>query len=420
MPKIKKVAFFTNIISPYINDLFNNLSQFTDIDFEVIACSETEKDRKWKLDYLKTRNYKLTILKDAKLFEIKKQNRFFYLGGLSFIKRILKREFDTIIFKGGTRFIGPICAFLARIRGIKTVLWEQNSVDTTNTPLKKFVKKLYINDKLFTGFISYGNHVKDLILKLNPEADKKIFFALSPIDNQKYRNRYLKLKPKKNFIKKQLGINPEEKIILYTGRFVEEKNLFNLLEAVSNLKINSGIKFKCLLVGGGKLEKELEQEVINKGIQNTVYLVPFKEFSKLTMFYTIADVFVLPSIFEPWGLVVNEAMNFNLPAVVSNKVGCATNLIQQGGNGYVYDIEDNVQLFKYLLKAMNNSEEMGSKSSEFISNVNFEQVCRSINNCINNIKSDDTKVKSGFNVDFEKIIHNITSAIKTGIGAGKN
>jgi len=378
MNKHKRVAFFTNFVSPYINDLFNSLADYSELDFEVIACVDKERDRKWKLNYLDNKKYKLSILTDAKLFEIKKQNRFFYLGGLSFIKRILKRDFDLIIFKGGTRFIGPICAYLCKFIGIKTILWEQNSIDLTNTLLKKWVKNLYINDKLFSGFISYGSHVKNLILKLNPNAEKKIFFALSPIDNNKYRKRYLKLKNKKNLIKKQMGLKADEKVILFTGRLVEEKNLFSLIDAISYIKNNNDFKFKCLLVGGGKLEKELEQYVKSLEMQDLIQFVAFKEFNKLTMFYTAADVFVLPSSREVWGLVVNEAMNFNLPVIVSNKVGCASDIIKHGINGYVYDINDNNLLAKYIVKAINNSEEFGGNSSEFIRNIDFDQICNAI------------------------------------------
>jgi len=378
MNKHKRIAFFTNFVSPYINDLFNSLADYSDLDFEVIACVDKEGDRKWKMDYLNNKKYKLNILPDAKIFEIKKQNRFFYLGGLSFIKRIIKKDFDLIIFKGGTRFIGPICAYLCKFMGIKTILWEQNSIELTNTPLKKWAKNLYINDKLFSGFISYGSHVKNLILKLNPNSKKKIFFALSPIDNNKYKKRYLKLKNKKSLIKKQIGLKADEKVILFTGRLVEEKNLFNFIDAISYIKNNNDFKFKCLLVGGGKLEKDLEQYVKNLEMQDLIQFVPFKEFNKLTMFYAAADVFVLPSSREVWGLVVNEAMNFSLPVIVSNKVGCASDLIKHGFNGYVYDINDNKLLAEYIVKALNNSEELGKNSFEFIKNINFNQICNSI------------------------------------------
>jgi len=259
------------------------------------------------------------------------KNRFVYFGGLSVILEILQNKYDLIIFKGGTRFIGPICALIAKLSKAKTVLWEQNSLHTTNTFLKKFVKSIYINDKIFDKFIAYGDHVKELILSFSPKAN--IFNVLSPIDNETYRNRYLKLEKKKNLIRKKLDLNKEAKIILFIGRFVEQKNLFSLLTAAEKLK-ESDNPVKFLLVGGGDLEKELEEKITQMDINKEIKIIPFQHFNKLTMFYTIADLFVLPSSFEPWGLVVNEAMSYGCPAIVSDKCGCVPELVTDGETGW--------------------------------------------------------------------------------------
>jgi len=374
--KKKKVLLLTNIISPYINDLFNHLSEYDEIDFTVKACAFTEPDRKWALDFLNTSRYNYEIIKDVCMLKQPGKNRFVYFGGWSVINEILQNKYDLVIFKGGTRFIGPMSAFIAKFSNTKTILWEQNSFYTTNTFLKKLIKKIYINDAIFDKFIAYGDHVKELILNFNPKAE--IYTALSPIYNEKYRNNYLRLNRKKNLIKRKLGIKPEEKVILYVGRFVTEKNLFSLLSAIEKLKNNDSYPFKLLLVGGGDLEISLKEEINHSGLDNEVILVPFQGFNKLSMFYTAADLFVLPSSFEPWGLVVNEAMNFNLPVVVSDRVGCANSLVKDGCNGYVFSLNNNDELAEKIGKALDNADLMGKKSAEIIENVSFQQVCKTI------------------------------------------
>ena len=103
------------------------------------------------------------------------------------------------------------------------------------------------------------------------------------------------------------------------------------------------------------------------------------------MFYTIADVFVLPSTFEPWGLVINEAMNFNLPVVVSDKVGCASDLVKNDFNGYIYDVNDDALLADCIINSLNNSVQMGENSYEIIKTVDFDQICRAVVKSIDSV-----------------------------------
>jgi len=374
--KKKKILFLTNIISPYINDLFNHLSAYDEVDFVVKACAYSEPDRKWRLDFLKTSTYEYEILKDICLLKQPCKNRFIYLGGLSVVLEILRNKYDLIIFKGGTRFVGPLGVLAAKLSKTQIVLWEQNSFHTTNTLAKKIFKKMYINDKLFDKFIAYGSQVKELILNFNPNAN--IFTTLSPINNEKYKKSFLKFKKKRNLIKTKIGLNQDEKTILYVGRFVSEKNLFSLLTAAENLKNSAQFPFKFLLIGGGDLEKELKKKILQMDLENEVKLIPFQNFNRLSMFYTIADLFVLPSSFEPWGLVINEAMNFKLPVIVSDRVGCANSLVKNGDNGYVYNLCNNDELVEKIIKTLNNSTELGNKSAEMIENIGFQQVCETL------------------------------------------
>lgn len=379
MGKQARVLFLTNIISPYMHDLFNNLANYQDeIDFQVYACADKEPDREWSMDFLEKAKYKFKIMRDVLLFKAPGKNRFVYFGGLSLIWELFNSKYDVIVFKGGTRFVGPICAVLAKLLGVKTILWEENSIETTNTRLKKLIKGLYINKNLFSSFIAYGTPVKQLIEKLNDNVQDKIYFSLSPIDNDKYRSRFLKLSSKKSLIKKYLNIPPEKQIILFVGRFVDEKNIFTLLKSIKNLVLSGKKDILCLIAGGGMLEKELKDYVKDNKLNSYVNIIPFLQFNKLTMLYSIADLFVLPSRWEPWGLVVNEAMNFNLPVIVADKVGCANDLVKHNVNGYIFPYDNSDKLAEYLYRALDNAEYMGKNSYNVIKKISFNQVCETI------------------------------------------
>ncbi|MCK5177492.1 MAG: hypothetical protein KAQ92_07220, partial [Candidatus Aenigmarchaeota archaeon] len=82
----RTLLIFTNIISPYMHEFFENLAKYNEIEFKVIACAKIEPDREWNLDYLNSATYDYEILKHTILIKIPFQNRVFYIGGFSLFK----------------------------------------------------------------------------------------------------------------------------------------------------------------------------------------------------------------------------------------------------------------------------------------------------------------------------------------------
>ncbi len=374
----KKVLFLTNIISPYMNDFFETLHLYKDeIDFEVIACAKTEPDRNWDISFFDNTKYKYIIPKDIWMFRFFNKNRFMYLGGFSIFKKILCNEYDKVFFKGGTRFIGPLCAILCKIKGIKTILWEQNSHETTNTTLKKCVKKFYINKRFFDYFIAYGSHVKEFILNIHPQAASRLQVVFSAINNDKFTSRYLKLRSKRNLIRKKLDINQNEEMILFIGRLVQEKNIKTLIDTMKYLKVISELNIKCFIIGNGDQKDLLLKQIQDNNLGSIVKIINFQQFKKLSMFYCAADLFAIPSIFDPWPIVAAEAMNFALPIISSNKAGIK-DILKEGQNGYFFEAENIEQMAEKITLAIKNKTQLGHNSAKIIEGVDLHQVC----NCV--------------------------------------
>lgn len=376
MNRRKKVLFLVNIISPHLHDFFENLAQFSGYDFTVAVCAYKEPGQMLDFSCLNSASYKYKILDDAKLVKVPFSSSFFYVGGYSLIEDIILNNYSTIIFKGETSFVGPFYALASKVLRKRAILWEESNLSVT-TPVKSLAKTFYINDFLFSGFIASGTRVREFLETINYDISDKIHFGYFPINNEKYRQRYLHLKNKRNFIKKALGINGKRKVILYVGRFVKEKNLFTLIDAVNKVKEKQK-NIICLMVGSGSLEGELKKYIIQLGLQDFIRFVPFQRFKKLTCYYSIADVFVLPSENEQWGAVVNEAMNFNLPVVVSDRVGCGDDLVKNNYNGFVFPHADFAKLAECIVKACRNTEKMGACSYEIIKNKDYDQLCKTI------------------------------------------
>lgn len=128
---------------------------------------------------------------------------------------------------------------------------------------------------------------------------------------------------------------------LASSRFVEKKNLFALIHAYAYYVRGAGDNpWNLVLLGDGPLRSEIEVLRQRLGLSSLMLLPGFKQYEELPMYYGLASAFVLPSISEPWGLVVNEAMASGLPVIVSSRCGCVADLVHSGENGLVFDPED--------------------------------------------------------------------------------
>lgn len=128
---------------------------------------------------------------------------------------------------------------------------------------------------------------------------------------------------------------------LYIGRLSDEKNLKLLVEVFNELP-----SLKLTIVGSGPLDTDLKRAAL----ANTVFKphVPNNEIGDI---YLSHDIFILPSKSEPWGLVVEEALYYGLPVIVSTNVGCHTELVQEGKTGLKFHPASKSSLMEAVRRA---------------------------------------------------------------------
>jgi glycosyltransferase involved in cell wall biosynthesis len=125
---------------------------------------------------------------------------------------------------------------------------------------------------------------------------------------------------------------------LFVGRLAEEKNVAGLIRAY-RLYRDAGGQWGLVLVGQGPLGEDLRVLTAVLGLTSDVKFEGHKDIGSLVPYYAHATAFVLPSTSEPWGLVVNEAMASGLPVIVSSRCGCVDDLVKDGENGYITDVD---------------------------------------------------------------------------------
>jgi glycosyltransferase involved in cell wall biosynthesis len=130
-----------------------------------------------------------------------------------------------------------------------------------------------------------------------------------------------------------------------------------------------------LIVGSGQERQRLET-LARATRPADIRFLGFQNQSQLPSFYDLCNCFVLPSTDEPWGLSVNEAMNAGRPIIVSDRVGCRTNLVHHGINGLIFtagDIDGLAQCLQTVLEDERLAQSMGTESQRIISSYGFEQ-----------------------------------------------
>lgn len=207
----------------------------------------------------------------------------------------------------------------------------------------------------------------------------QLVFAPHAIDNQRFARSAEQQQQAADAWRKNLDIDAEKVVVLFSGKFEQKKQPGLLVEAAKNKKFQS-VHF--ILIGNGSLEQRLKKEAA--GLSNVTFL-PFQNQSKMPQVYRLAQVFTLPSQGpgETWGLAVNEAMACGRAVLVSNKVGCATDLVENGKNGYIFEAGNSADFQNKLAEIIHNKEfieQAGQYSQKQITEWNFEKICETIEN----------------------------------------
>ena len=324
------VVFFNNTVAPYRIPMFNKVVKIlaqNSIFTEVVFLSEKESVRNWNVDYSQI-NFDYEIL--PTLFQKRNSNTTTsdFIVNRGFFKYLAS---DVVVLFGYNYPTYLIIIFLRKLLGRKTVLFsESTQSDKPRVKGLKHTVKSFIIGKLFSSYIVPGLEAKEFI-KSYGVNDSAISIAENAVEG---------------FAEPEIKKSDSDYInILYVGRLAEEKNVGFLLASIPE---NHSYNYRVVVVGSGPEEAKLQKIPV----QYPVEFKGFREGNELTKIFFEADVFVLPSQSEPWGLVVNEAINAGLAVLVSDRVGCRHELVKN--NGRIFKLNDKVDFQNKLLEITSN------------------------------------------------------------------
>jgi 1,2-diacylglycerol 3-alpha-glucosyltransferase len=279
------------------------------------------------------------------------------------------------------------------------VMSESTVWDETRVTWKEWVKRRIVG--LSSAALVGGTPHKDYMVRLGMPVER-IFLGYDAVDNDYFAAKTAELRTPNSELRTRLGL--PENYFLASARFVKKKNLPRLLQAyaryrafarrsesgheeagTSNIQRMKGSSLQggegeppwdLVLLGDGPLRSSILDLRSSLGLDACVHLPGFKQYGELPAYYALAKAFIHASTTEQWGLVVNEAMASGLPVLVSNRCGCAQDLVREGVNGFTFDpcnVEELAQLMLKLSTLNAQRSTLGAASREIISHWGLER-----------------------------------------------
>jgi glycosyltransferase involved in cell wall biosynthesis len=214
----------------------------------------------------------------------------------------------------------------------------------------------------FDACLAIGETNREFYLR-NEVPPERIFHVPYFVDERRFLEQAERLGPDRDSIRRAWGISEEDVCFLFAGKLVPKKRVIDLLRACEIAR-DDAHSMRVLVVGAGEMAEETERFARERGLP--AVFAGFLNQSEISRAYVAADCLVLPSDHEEtWGLVVNEAMIHGLPAIVSDRVGCGPDLVEERVTGRVFPFGDVEALARTLIETTTHPQrrrEMGRRA----------------------------------------------------------
>ena len=357
----RRMVIISEIIAPYRIPVFNALAARADIDLSVLFLAETDPGlREWRV-YKDDIHFRFEVLPSWRR-QFGKYNVLLNRG----LSRALKKFEPEVVVCGGYNYLASWQALRwANTHHIPFLLWsESNARDLrSHASVIEFLKKHFIHS--CAGFVVPGKSSLEYLRQLGVQR-WPVIAAPNAVDVKFFADAGRRTQKEAAKIRKTRDL--PERFFLYVGRLVPQKGVFELLEAYDKLNHDLRQTFGLVFVGDGMARRELEKRAsrIDPG---QIRFMGFAHREELAEFYALAEVLVLPTYSDTWGLVVNEAMSCGLPIIVTNAAGCVDDLVENNGNGYVIPPRDVGSLRNAMADLIGDSDlkkRMSQRSEEKI------------------------------------------------------
>ena len=368
-----KITIFSNIPAPYFVGYLNELGKYATVKAFFERQTASDRDKSW--DSIGAVNFRYVIFDGIKIGPESALT-------MKVISAIKDNIDSILIFANPTTPTGIIGINYCKRHQIAYMLQSEGGLPKSGKGLKEIIKRKLIKGAslYLTGmrpkddyFYAYGAPIERIRQYPFASLAEKDLINAIPTNEQK------------QILRNELGIQ-QEKMVLYVGRMLHVKGVDVLIKACQGMDDNIGV----YLVGGSETEqyRSLKEQY---GITNLHY-VSHLGLERLKKYYLAADILVLPTRSDTWGLVINEAMSFGLPIITTENCVAGTQLIENGEGGFIVRSEASDELHERIVYLLNNQDTcktMGSINFEKIRGHTYENMAKVIFNYLSLFANSD-------------------------------
>ena len=337
-----RVLFITNYPSPYRVDFFNLLGQQVDLTVAFTEKPEAQfhRSEKWfNTDYS---GFQAIFLHEG-----------VHLGGITVFKDVItliKSGFNHIILGGYSNGTQIAAIEYMRVHGVSFSI----EADGGLIPLKETRMKFCFKRHLISAadyWLSSGEVTKKFFVHYGAKADKVFLYPFTSQKREDVERAKQQICKDKSALKNELNIQ-ESRLVISVGQIIYRKGIDVLLRAAKSLPKDIAV----YIIGGEPTQEYVE--LMHQLKLKHVYFEGFKVKEELADYYRAADLFVMPTREDIWGLVINEAMSFGLPIVSTDRCVAAMELVEDGKNGKIVPVEDPEALAEGIINVLNTEDVM--------------------------------------------------------------
>lgn len=340
-----KVLWLANIPSPYRVDFLNELGKSCDLTVLFEKKFSQERNRSWIPN--KFANFKGIILNGINTGV---DNAFC----LSVTKWLKKNKYDFIVVSNYSTPTGIITIECLKMRKIPFIIEVDGGFPKKGKGLKEKLKKHLIGSA--TYWLSSSGMTDDYLVAYGAKKENIFRYPFTSLKVEDISSERI-TKDIKRKLRKKLGVKGE-KIAISVGQFIYRKGFDTLIEAWKDVNP----QFCLFIIGDGEKESEYKTVIKEFDLKN-VALVEFKSKVELAEYYKMADLFVLPTREDIWGLVISEAMAYGLPVITTDKCIAGIELIEDYQNGFIVPV-DNRELLSQKMNLLLSNTELMQKTSD--------------------------------------------------------
>lgn len=356
-----KVLFLTNIPSPYRIDFFNELGKHCDLT--VWFEARNEANREWKIEGIGS-SFRYKFLSGFTLGLDKHVN-------FSILRELRAESFDVYILGCYSSPTEMMAIQWLKARKKRFILNSDGGYPSGDRWFMKKLKTYLISSADL--WLSSGTNCTKYLRHYGARPERIREYPLSSVLLSEGDTRPLTEREKAER-KREAGLRGT--VVLAVGQFIRRKGFDVLIEAFARLR---GEDASLLLIGGGPEREPYERRIQELGLRNVV-IQDFMQTKDLLAYWKLADLFVFPTRFDVWGLVLNEALAFGLPIVSTTMAGAAHDLVREGANGYLVPPDDVELLAERCRKLIGDAElrlRFGERSREFAAGYTLDRMVSS-------------------------------------------